>query len=186
MLFFSTIETEEERDLCEALYLNYRSDIFRYARTFFRQDCDAEDIVQTVFCEVAAKYIKKLQCMEEPSRKRFLMLITKYRALRQKKELDRCVSLDSPLTDTGFVREIESDVDFVDEICRRSEYEQLRAAIFKLDADDRAVLWLRFYCGFKTGEIAQMLAEKPASVTKRLQRTKKKLASMIGEEGGAA
>lgn len=185
LLFLSLIETEEERSFCEALYYRYRSAMFGLAMSYLRKEHDAEDVVQTVFCEVAAKYINKLEAYEEDARERFLLLVTKYRDLNYKKQRSRFISLDTALTDTGFVIGDIGDSDFVDAICKKAEYEELLKTIERLDPEDRAVIWMRFKLDLSSSEIADILAEKQAAIIKRLQRAKKKLASMLAWEGGA-
>ena len=59
-------------------------------------------------------------------------------------------------------------------------------AMDKLDPDDKALLWMRFGIELTTAEIADSLGEKSATITKRLQRAKKKLAAILLREGGAA
>lgn len=185
LLFLSLIETEKERDFCEALYYRYRSAMLGLAMSYLKKEYDAEDIVQTVFCEVAAKYLNRLEAYEEDARERFLLLVTKYRALNYKKQRSRFISLDSSLSGTGFVTNDIGDSDFVDDICRKAEYEELIKAIDRLDPEDRAVIWMRFRLDLSSAEIADILAEKQTTIIKRLQRAKKKLASMLAWEGGA-
>ena len=185
LLFLSLIETEEDRDFCEALYYRYRSAMFGLAMSYLKKEYDAEDIVQTVFCEVAAKYINKLEAYEEDARERFLLLVTKYRALNYKKQRSKFVSLDSSFADGGFAANDIGDGDFVDAVCRKAEYEELLKAIECLDPEDRAVIMMRFKLDLSSAEIADMLAEKQTTIIKRLQRAKRKLASMMALEGGA-
>ena len=185
LLFLSLIETEEERDFCEVLYNRYRFELLYKALSYLKNRSDAEDVVQIVFCEVAAKYINKLESLDEAARERFLLLITKYRALNCKKQNARFVPLDAALVDTGFaVREL-TDESFIEEICRKSEYRELRSAISRIEPEDKVVLWMRFGLEFSSAEIADVLGEKQQTIIKRLQRSKKKLASYLAWEGGA-
>lgn len=185
LLFLSLIETEEERDFCEALYFKYRSELFFTARSYLKDPFDAEDVVQIVFCEVAAKYIRKLKALDEAAQERFLLLITKYRALNCKKQKAKIVPLDTSLSDTGFTVRALADNDFLDELCRKAEYQELRDAIDKLESLEKVVLWLRFGLEFSSAEIADALGEKHQTIIKRLQRAKKRLASYLAWEGGA-
>lgn len=185
LLFLSLIETEEDREFCEALYNRYRSELFLMARSYLKDRFDTEDVVQIVFCEVAAKHIGKLKALDEAGRERFLLLIAKYRALNCKKQKTRLVSLDESNAGEGFAFRELTDEDFVDELCRRSDRQQLRDAISKLEPADKAALWLRFGLEFSSAEIADALGEKQQTVIKRLQRSKKRLASRLAWEGGA-
>ena len=185
LLFLSMLETEEERALCEELYCNYRSDMYRLAYSFVKNQYDAEDIVQTVFCKAAEKYMGRLTGFEEAARKRFLLLVTRHRALSLLRKNAHVVSLDAALEDGAHLPEL-TEADFVESICRTAEYEELEKAIEKLDSDAKDVLWLRFRLELTTAEICEILNEKPATVTKRLQRAKNRLAQMLAPKGGAA
>ena len=46
----------------------------------------------------------------------------------------------------------------------------LRAAISRLDADDRALLALRYVAGFDSNELASATGKKPAAIRQRLKR----------------
>ncbi len=186
LLFLSLIETEEERVFCETLYLKYRTEMYYKALSYVKNQYDAEDTIQTVFCEVAAKYIGKLESLDEEARERFLLLVTKYRSLNLKKRRSRFVSLDASLSDTAFAVRDLTDDGFVEEICRKAEYAELNEAVEKLDPEDKVVLWMRFKLELSSAEIADVLGEKHQTIIKRIQRAKKKLASMLDREGGAA
>lgn len=185
LLFLSLIETEEDRSFCEELYFKYRGEMYYKALSYVKNHYDAEDMVQTVFCEVAAKYISKLEKFDEEARERFLLLVTKYRSLNLKKQRSRFVSLDASLTDAGFVMRDLTDDGFVEEICRKAEYAELHEAVEKLEPEDKVVLWMRFKLELSSSEIADVLGEKHQTIVKRIQRAKKKLASMLDREGGA-
>lgn len=186
LLFLSLIETEEDRSFCEELYFKYRGEMYYKALSYVKNHYDAEDMVQTVFCEVAAKYISKLEKFDEEARERFLLLVTKYRSLNLKKRRSRFVSLDASLSDTAFAVRDLTDDEFVEEICRKAEYAELHEAVEKLDPEDKVLLWMRFKLELSSAEIADVLGEKHQTIIKRIQRAKKKLASMLDREGGAA
>ena len=59
----------------------------------------------------------------------------------------------------------------------REELEEL----FSLPPEDRAVIHLRYYEGWSTGEIAQMLGLRPGTVRSRLSRARTKLKRLLEE-----
>ena len=59
----------------------------------------------------------------------------------------------------------------------REELEEL----FSLPPEDRAVIHLHYYEGYSTGEIAQMLGQRPGTVRSRLSRARKKLRKLLDE-----
>jgi RNA polymerase sigma-70 factor, ECF subfamily len=50
-----------------------------------------------------------------------------------------------------------------------------RAAMARLDPDDRALLALRYLAGFDSSELAQALGMKPGTVRQRLRRLLERL-----------
>lgn len=59
----------------------------------------------------------------------------------------------------------------------REELEEL----FSLPPEDRAVIHLHYYDGFSTGEIAQMLGQRPGTVRSRLSRARERLRKLLTE-----
>lgn len=59
----------------------------------------------------------------------------------------------------------------------REELEEL----FSLPPEDRAVIHLHYYEGFSTGEIAQMLGQRPGTVRSRLSRARERLRKLLTE-----
>lgn len=59
----------------------------------------------------------------------------------------------------------------------REELEEL----FSLPPEDRAVIHLHYYDGFSTGEIAQMLGQRPGTVRSRLFRARERLRKLLTE-----
>ena len=57
----------------------------------------------------------------------------------------------------------------------REELEEL----FALPPEDRAVIHLHYYEGWSTGEIAQMLGQRPGTVRSRLSRAREKLRKLL-------
>ena len=188
LIFLSLTDTPEESELCEQLYYAHRSAMLGIARSYLKNDQDAEDVVQTVFCEVASKYMKRLMGYDDEARRRFLFITTKHRALNLIKKNSRISRL--PFDETYAVEGDGaldfSDDEFIERIEQDCEYARLLEAMEQLSTDDKALIWLRFGMELSTSEIAEQLGEKSATVTKRLQRAKKKLASILMREGGAA
>ena len=58
------------------------------------------------------------------------------------------------------------------------EQEELEE-LFSLPPEDRAVIHLHYYEGYSTGEIAQMLGQRPGTVRSRLSRAREKLRKLL-------
>ena len=74
----------------------------------------------------------------------------------------------------------------VDEVIVTVPEMEVVDAIKRMMPEEGELLWMRFGLELETAEIAGTLNEKPATITKRLQRAKKKLVSLLDAEGGAA
>ena len=61
--------------------------------------------------------------------------------------------------------------------------EAVAQAVRKLKPTDRAVIYLFYYEGYSTGEIAGMLRVSQSTVTSRLHRARKKLKEQLEQEG---
>lgn len=59
----------------------------------------------------------------------------------------------------------------------REEVEEL----FSLPPEDRAVIHLHYYEGYSTGEIAQILGQRPGTVRSRLSRARAKLRKLLAD-----
>ena len=64
-----------------------------------------------------------------------------------------------------------------------SGVEAVAQAVRKLKPTDRAVIYLFYYEGYSTGEIAGMLRVSQSTVTSRLHRARKKLKEQLDQEG---
>ena len=51
--------------------------------------------------------------------------------------------------------------------------------LFSLPPEDRAVIHLHYYEGYSTGEIAQMLGQRPGTVRSRLSRARERLKKLL-------
>lgn len=186
LMFLSLIETEEERALCERLYYDNRAAMFAIAKTYLRNDQDAEDVVHTVFCELADRSIGKLVSRTDEECRRFLFVATKYRAINLIKKNSRVVSLDAAGMEAGNGALEYTDEAFIERLYAKALYQKVVDAIKRMMPEEGELLWMRFGLELETAEIAGTLNEKPATITKRLQRAKKKLVSLLDAEGGAA
>ena len=61
--------------------------------------------------------------------------------------------------------------------------EAVAQAVRKLKPTDRAVIYLFYYEGYSTGEIAGMLRTNQSAVTSRLCRARKRLKILLEQEG---
>ncbi len=134
-----------------------------YART--GSHADAEDVCQEVFLTLARK---NPDFEAEENRRAWLIRVTVNRAasLWRTPWKKRVVLGDESARHRADVRQDEALAD----------------ALAALSGDDRALIQLHYFEGFKTEEIAAMLGRKPATVRTQLMRARSRLKTQLTEE----
>lgn len=154
-------KTAADQKVSQAVEL-YADMIFRIAYQNMGQNADAEDVVQDVFL----KLMKAPDFNSEEHRKAWLIRVT----------LNRCKDLHRSAwrSRTQTFDDLEIPVE--------PEYREVLSEIFRLPPEDRNIIYLYYFEGYKAAEIAQMLQVKENTVSSRISRARKKLKNML--EGG--
>lgn len=134
-----------------------------YART--GSHSDAEDICQEVFLTLARK---NPEFEQEENRRAWLIRATVNRA--------------NSLWRTPWKRRVVLNDDSVKQHAEIPRDPMLADALAELPGEDRMLLQLYYFEGFKTDEIAVMLGKKPGAVRTRLMRARNKLKLKLEEE----
>lgn len=134
-----------------------------YART--GSHSDAEDICQEVFLALARK---NPEFGQEENRRAWLIRATVNRA--------------NSLWRTAWRRHVTLDDAAVAQHALPPADTALADALAELSGDDRLLLQLHYFEGFKTEEIADMLGRKPATVRTRLMRARNRLKIELTKE----
>lgn len=177
MLYFylSIIETQEQKDKFTVLYESWRNLMFRAAKAELNGDALAEDAVQEAFLYV----IKKLDTIEDPrseKTKAFVIFITKCTARKLKREKYAEIPMEEiPDKDEGDAVEDTFFNDF--------SSQRIKELVQELPELYRTPLILQYAEGYSGRQIAALLGLKEATVRKRIERAKKKLATMLIQEG---
>lgn len=159
--------TEYERIIAEYLDM-----VYRIALSHTGKEADADDIVQQTFYKLL---VSPGKFRDEEHIKRWLIRVC----------INECNSLFS-----GFWRkkvqmfsemEAQEDVGQEDQVFTQQENRMLLEALGKLPAVCRSVLYLFYYEGYKTREIAQILNVREATVRTRLVRGRKLLREELKE-----
>ena len=170
LVYLQMIESDEDCSKFEEIYHKYRSLMFyvAYNRTHHVQD--AEDIVHYVFVKIA----ENIQRIEpaSPKTKQLVVIMVDNRVTDVFRTRGRhpVVALDDTQAN-NFAVELEDE-------------DLLTRCILKLPEQQRMVIWLKYYYGYRLAEIAKMLGISLAWAQKIDQRAKKKLESIYREEGG--
>ena len=173
--YLSVVEYSDDKSIFEALYTNYRKQMFCLAKALLQDDGAAEDAVHDVFVSIAAKHMATIKKIEnENDVRNYLLKATRNTCLNYIRKRDKVqIPLDPVL---NFGRTIKgkniTDEAFWEHIHDCMEAERVIAAITTLPPIYRDVLYNHFVVGLTGKEIAKSLNEKLSTVKKRLIRGK--------------
>lgn len=153
----------EDTNRLEELVTKYENTLFRAALAILREPQEAQDAVQDVY----VRYLEKRPRFQDGEHaKAWLLKVTangcKSR-LRSRKRHPAVELLDvypAPDPDSG----------------------ELVEAILALPANQRAAVHLHYYEGYSTGEIAQILGQRPGTGRSHLSRAREALRTYLKEE----
>ena len=154
------------REEIAALYERHFPMVYQICFILLRQVPDAEDAAQTVF----RKMMERETPFRDPEHEKAWLIVTARNECRdQLRHWWRTRRADVSVLDT-MVWEQPQD---------RQIWEQVAA----LPEKHRLVLYLHYYQGYSTGEIAEMLGENPSTVRSRLVQARRKLKVQLEEDG---
>lgn len=141
----------------------YSDMIFRIAYQYFYNKYDAEDVTQDVFLKLL---YKKAFFKDEEHIKSWLIRVTINQCLDYKKSLARreMVSIDN------------LEIPFTQE--ERGIIEEF----YLLKEEERNILYLYYYEGYKIKEISHILKQKQNTINSKLTRARKKLKEIMEVE----
>lgn len=171
LIYLSMIDTIEERDLFERVFLKYRYLMLYVANKILQNHHDAEDAVHEAFIAVI-KNLEKFSDVESPKTSSLIVLIVERKAIDilRKKQRENLLEINEDILS------IEMPV---------SEDHGLADAIARLPAHYREVLLMRYDNGLTTREIAKLLDITESGVRKMLGRAKRELRSELQKDGVA-
>lgn len=180
-IFLAFLGCEADQRRFEQIYLDYRKQMFAVARTYLKNDADAEDAVHDVFLRIASKCWESVNRIDnEADLRSYLLKAVKNKALNM---LERRSQKDLSLEEA--LPEQEPEGDKTDEtfaaVCAGIEEGRLLAAINSLPELYRDALYYRFVLDFSLRETAQTTGKSLAATKKQLQRGKQKLLSLLQE-----
>ena len=136
----------------------YSAMVYRLAFARTDNHSDAEDISQEVFMTL----IRKNPDFEtEENRKAWLIRVT--------------VNKANSLWRTPWRKIVELRAEIDSKQPDRDNAIEIREVLSALKGDDRALIYLHYFEGYKTDEIAHILDRKPEAVRKQLSRVRKRI-----------
>ena len=169
LIYLSMIETIEERDIFERVFLKYRYLMLYVAKKILQNHPDAEDAVHEAFIAVI-KNIEKFSDVESPKTRSLIVLIVERKAIDilRKKQKENFLEINEAIL--GIEMPEPGDLGVAD-------------AIVRLPAHYREVLLMRYDNGLTNHEIAKLLDITESGVRKLLGRAKRALRAELEKEG---
>lgn len=145
----------------ELLFRKYRDDVYRLAVSYTNSRQEAEDVCQTVFLK-----LMRQSNIAPGKEKSWLMQVTanECRSLLRSHWWRTTVPMDEQLAVSG------------------PEADNVSEALMHLNPKYRVVLYLHYYEGFSSSEIARLLKISQSAVTTRLSRGRRELKKLLQEE----
>ena len=144
----------------------YRANIYRLALCYTKNQADAEDVTQDAFLKL---YEKQPEFTYDEEVKAWLIRVAANRC----KDLLRShwYKFSEPLDDKMQAPQNDSD-----------EGDRLIAALSKLPAKTRTVMYMYYYEEYSVKEIAKLIGETETAVTSQLWRGRKRLKAVLGQD----
>ena len=145
----------------ELLFQKYKDDVYRLAVSYTKSKQDAEDVCQNVFLK-----LMRQQNIDPGKEKSWLMQVTanECRSLLRSHWWRTTVPMDEQLAVSG------------------PEADSISETLMRLNPKYCVVLYLHYYEGFSSSEIARLLKISQSAVTTRLSRARWELKKLLQEE----
>ena len=143
---------------------DYSTMVYRLAYARTNSHGDAEDISQEVFMTLVRK---NPDFKTEGERKAWLIRVT--------------INRSNSLWRAPWRRRVELRTGMEDSRAAGDDFPEVREVLAALSGDDRALVYLYYFEGYRTEEIARMLGRRPDAVRQQLSRARKKLKRILDE-----
>lgn len=169
LIYMAMIETPEEKDRFEAIYLKYRYLMLHVAGKILENHHDAEDAVHEAFVAII-RNIEKFCDIESPKTRSLIVLIVERKAIDilRKKQRENLIEINEDIL--GIEMQAPGDHGLAD-------------ALSRIPAHYREVLLMRYDNGLSNRDIAKILDISESGVRKMLGRAKHQLRSELQKEG---
>lgn len=177
-LYLCEIETKEERDKLAVIYETYLDAMTLTARKYVGSYQVEEDIVHNAILRIV-RYLDTIDLSNTLSTKSFVCTVTRHCAIDwlRNKNLE-----NTPIEEIAYTMRSNERLP-VEYVMSDEGYNKLVDCIHSLSDIYREVCDLRFICGMRETEIADLLGITPTNVSVRVARGRAKLIEMLKEEG---
>lgn len=147
------------------IYTAQADRVYRVAYLYMKNRCDSEDVVQDVFVKLIRELRSGKSFRSAEHEKAWLIATTANTCKNRLRAKSRS--------------ELNLD-DFTQLSTPQPEHSEVLDAILALPDHYKSVVYLFYYEGYRTDEIAGMLRERPATIRARLSRARKLLRKELG------
>ena len=148
-----------------ALYERHVDRVYRLCFTYMKNRADTEDAVQTTFL----KLLRQPRTFESPEHEKAWLLVTAANTCRD--ALRRSERRNEPLEDW------ESHL-----IAPETPHREVLDAVLALPEQYGVLVYLTYYEGYTSGELAEMLQKPASTIRNQLREARKRLKITLGEE----
>ena len=179
--FLLSIVDESDHDKIVYIYERFHNDMIRHARRqLFKANAadyllKSEDVVQNAFVKISL-YIKAINfSVSDKELKGYILSIVSHEVINELKDQEYFDDIDECLN-------VASDDDFVNDLMIQERYDEVVAAVERMDEKYRLALVYRFYKEFSIKEMAELFGVPEKTVYTRIKRAQRLLKEMLGEE----
>ncbi|GAU75870.1 RNA polymerase sigma factor [Fusibacter sp. 3D3] len=178
LIFLMHLDTKEERDTLEKLYLKYHNQMFYIAHEILKDGHESQDVVQTAILKMV-NYIDRIDSVDSDKTKFLIHTIVKNTAidLYRKRKRNTVVEAEvfEDLQDT-------KNLPLEDMVIKLGEAKIISEKLAEIKAEYADILALKYYHEFDDQEIAEILSISHENVRVRLVRAKKTLKKLMLSE----
>ncbi|MCC0705240.1 sigma-70 family RNA polymerase sigma factor [Clostridioides sp. ES-S-0049-02] len=173
LLYLAIINSEEERNKFEDIYIKYKKLMFYVANQILKDEALSEDAVHNAFLKIIDN-LDKINDVNSPKTKGFVVIIVKRISINiyNKRKREEINNLD----DKSYkFNSLDLSIE------RLGDYSHLGEALKKLSEADLQIILLKYSPGFSTKEISKILNIKEVNLYKRNKRALEKLKKSLNE-----
>ncbi len=170
MIYWNLIDSQEEQDKFEQLYLHYRDLMIFVSKKILRDKFLAEDAVHNAFLRII-KSLDKIDDISSNKTKSFMVTVVE----NTSKDLYNSRKQNQGISFADVEHEIVSNCNLVEDIIQQMSVDSVVKKIDLLSHPYKEVLMLKFYHGLSDKEIAKVLEISPGNARKRIERGRLKI-----------
>ncbi len=180
-LHLAHLDDNKDKQLFENIFNSYKKQMLTLAITMLNNKIDAEDVVSDVFLKIAQKKFNIVRQIDnEIDLRNYLLKATKNTVINKiEQNKKENVSLDTVIDYNLDNIEDLSDDTFIEFICDKIDYQQIKDATNKLGGKYRDVLYYHYVLELTISQTAKLLNQPLATTKKQLVRGKKMLLDLL-------